>query len=162
MVKGVLHLSVDVDLIVLAKASGLNLSGEFEEWIRIRLGQVDNMEENNVDYDMEIAKLHQELARLQSKKQLSETKGMKVQEEVMVIDNIIDNALEFKTRIEDIPEKRFKGLIYLYNKKFHRVINGDQAKALLSDRIKERGLIVAEKPEHEKAFKIKFSDENEN
>jgi len=140
MSKGFLHLSIDTELLALAKSSKLNLSGEFEEWVRIRLNQ--NLDQEPlIDHDLEIAKHRQQIAKHESKKAIIKTAEMKEKEKIMVVDNMIDNHLELSNdKPEHVPEKRFKGLMFLFDKKFRIKLSDQEAKDILSNRIKERGL----------------------
>ena len=140
MAKSTLHLSIDSELLEIAKNMDLNLSSEFEEWIRIRAGQnVTDTIEKSKDYDKEYARLQLEMQKLQSQKELADKEEQKQSEILMLIDHTIDNELEI-TPAEQIPEKRAQGLAYLFKQKFKRDITIEEAMAMLSDRIKERGL----------------------
>lgn len=140
MAKPRLNLTIDADLLELAKASDLNLSAEFEEFLKIRLNQ--NLPDNEkIDFDKEYTRLQMELRKLESKKELVEKQDMKEQERLMVLDHAIDNELEIDScKVIDIPENRANGIVYLFKKKFNENLTSEQAKKLLSDRIKERGL----------------------
>lgn len=142
MSKSLLHLSIENDLKELAKKSNLNLSQEFEQWIRIRLNANIN-EDDNMDHDLEIAKLRQEISKLESQKELMAKQEMKDKEEEMIIDHAIDNEMESNKDIkpEDIPSKRSHGLVYLFNMKFRKSISDMEATNMIENRMKERGLL---------------------
>jgi len=147
MAKGVLHLSIEPELIELAKNSGLNLSQEFEEWIKIRLYKTDAGIKQE-DIDLKIAKYRQEIELLQSKQELQKTKEMLQQEQVMVIDGIIDNEINSAKltgkKIDDweiIADKRSNGLQYLFKKRFNKILTLIEAKELILNRLKDRDII---------------------
>jgi hypothetical protein len=145
MTKVMLHLSIEPEIIELAKSSGLNLSKEFEEWLRIRLNQFHN-EKPTVDIDLEVAKHHAEIVKLQSQKELSLKHESQDKEELMVIDEAIDNEIKFakdKNNMDwdKLIEERTHGIQFLFRKKFNKELNPLQAKEILEKRIKERGLM---------------------
>lgn len=140
MPKSFLHLSIDTDLLTLAKNSNINLSAEFEDFIKFRMGQ-ETKEVNNVNPDMEIAKLKQEIARMESIKVIKVSEEQKQKEHIMVLDLIIDNEIKY-TKPEEIAEKRFTGLQYLFKQKFNEKLPEGQAKELITKRLKERALIA--------------------
>ena len=129
MTKAKLNLSIDTDLLELAKNSTLNLSQEFEEWVKIRLINKSSIDIINVDYDLEKAKLLQELALLESKEEISKRQELKEKEEVMILKSFIDNIKEFDTlplKDDDLRTKA-NGLIFLFKQKLNKVIRTDQA-----------------------------------
>ena len=138
MAKGRLSLTVDHELVELAKNSNINLSAEFEEWIRIRLNK--HMEEDNeiVDYALERAKLQQQISLLASKEELAKNQEHKDKEELMILDGYVENILEFEPNgiKEDELIKRSHGLVFLFKSKLNKVISIDQAKELLRTKIK--------------------------
>jgi hypothetical protein len=140
MTKIMLHLSIEPEIVALAKASNINLSQEFEQWLKIRLNQVNNDNEPIIDTDFEIAKHEAEIIKLRTKKEVKQDLEFKAKEEIMVIDNQIDNLLEFKEDLKNITEERIHGIQFLFQKKFNKILNTLQAKELLENRIKERGL----------------------
>jgi hypothetical protein len=149
MVKGMLHLSIETDLIELAKQSGLNLSKEFEEWIKIRLGNIEE-DKPTINVDLEIAKHQAEIQKLKNQAEIIKTQEMKGQEEIMVIDQQIANMEEFregkewKDFINDSRygvESRIHGIQFLFQKKFNKVLNPLEAQELLENRLKERGFV---------------------
>jgi hypothetical protein len=139
--KNHLTLYIDNKLVNLAKVSNMNISNEFEQWLKVRLGQIHNDNEPIIDADLEIAKHEAEILKLRTKKEVKQDLEIKAKEEIMVIDNQIDNLLEFHEDLKNITEERIHGLQYLFQKKFNKVLNPLQAKELLENRIKERGLI---------------------
>lgn len=142
MPKSNLTLSIDTNLLVLARNSNINLSKEFEEWVKIRLNQPLDFEdgENIIDYDKRYAELKLELQKLELKKEAEKDKEAKDKEKEELIDHIIDNELEVTEAI-NIPEKRYIGLQFLYNKRFNINLNEQEAKDILFNRLQERGLI---------------------
>jgi hypothetical protein len=142
MSKVMLHLSIDPDLVNMAKASGMNLSGEFEEWIKIRLNQSnDNQLLQNQDTDKEIIKLQAEISKLQSKKEIEKEQSIQGSEEIMIIDDALENMKAFKESFEDPEDLRIHGLQFLFKKKFHKELNPLQARELLINRAKEKGFL---------------------
>ena len=141
MGKRQLNLYIDDELIELAKTNPNidSISKEFNEWLKFRVGQMSEPENVNVDYDKEVARLRQEISKLESKKAIKKTDEMKDKEKIMVVDHIIDNQLEYD-KPDVLPEKRFKGLMFLFDKKFRIKLSDQEAKDILSNRIKERGL----------------------
>lgn len=140
--KNHLTLYIDNELINIAKSINMNLSQEFEEWIRIRLNQ--NIEDKPIiDIELERAKLKAQLIQLDNIQEQDKLKIDKQKEEIMIIDNMIDNMIEYKEDLTNITDTRLQGLKFLYKKKFNKDINILEAKELLINRIKEKGLINA-------------------
>ena len=145
MPKSFLHLSIDTDLLTLAKQSDLNLSAEFENWVKIRLNQNDNMDEKaeNLDFDKEILRLKNEITRLQSKKELQKSEDLKAKELNDFLDYNIDNMLKNKAQNQTLEDKirdRVSGLKYLYKNKYRKNLNDTEIINMFLDRLKERGL----------------------
>lgn len=145
MTKAKLNLSIDTDLLEMAKQSNLNLSSEFEEWVRIRLNQ--NIEpfdtKPNINIDKEILRLNNEMKRLRSQRELEATQEMKDKELNMLLDHIIDNCNSYLKPSEKIEEsilKRINGFRYLYKNKYKKELTEPQATKMILNRIRERGL----------------------
>lgn len=136
MTKSTLHLTIETNLIEIAKASGLNLSQEFEEWIKIRLGQIDDGKPI-IDIDMEIAKYQAEIQKLKSQAELNKEIEFKGKEENMILDNSIDNMKQFEENLANPSDTRIHGIQFLMQKKFNKILNPLEAKELLLKRIKE-------------------------
>jgi hypothetical protein len=149
--KGLLHLSVDNDLVNLAKSSNYNLSQEFEDWIRIRLNQTNN---NNpvIDIDKEVARYHMEIQKLLSKKELEQEQKNIENEKKMVIDNYINNLIKFKEETDspsytdhftykDLIDKEIHGLIFLFKKKFNIDLSVNDSREIITNALKEKGLL---------------------
>jgi hypothetical protein len=158
--KNHLTLYIRNDIKELAKNSGLNLSKEFEEWIKIRLGKMDEIK-NDIDIDLEVAKHHAEIVKLQSQKELQTKQDFKDKEEDMVLDNIIDDMekerttktdkyriiLEWKDFINHEiygVDSHIHGIQFLFKKKFNKDLNPSEAKDLILKRLKEKGFIKEE------------------
>jgi post-segregation antitoxin (ccd killing protein) len=145
MTKSTLHLTIETNLIEQAKLSDLNLSAEFEEWIKIRLGNI-NEDKPLINTDLEIAKHMAEIQKLKNQAEIQEEQKSQEQEEVMVIDGIIDNELSTtkkdhpETTWDTIIEDRIHGVQFLFQKKFHKQLNPLESKEFLENRLKERGL----------------------
>lgn len=135
MPKTQLHLSIDSNLHELAKNSNLNLSAEFEEWVRVRLVRHTEIETENIDYGLEKAKLIQELALLESKEELALKQESKEKEEKMIIDNIIENMKEFKQFSDEDIKTRARGLVFLFKKKLNKIITLEQANKIIVERL---------------------------
>lgn len=139
-----LHLTIDADLLDYAKkmkGETINsLSEEFEEWLKIRINQ-DIKTDETFDYDKEYTRIQMELKKLESKKEMKNNQEMKDKEKLAVIDLTIDNEIKY-TKPEEIANKRFVGLKYLFNQKFNEKLTDIQAIELLNNRLKERGLIA--------------------
>lgn len=147
MAKSLLHLSIDTDLLSLAKQSNLNLSSEFESWIKIRINQMDNMNESensNLDIDREMLRLRNELTRLQNEKERQASEEMKQKELNGFLDYNLEiinkNKKENQTLEEKITE-RVNGLKYLYKNKYHKLLTDTKIIKLFVDRAKEKGLL---------------------
>lgn len=131
-----INLSLDKDIYDIAINSGLNLSQEFEEWIKIRMNQTE--ENNNEDVDLLIAKTQAELSRLQSRKEIVKTEVQKAKEEVMIIDDMIEDMKKFEET--EVSDMRIHGIQFLFKKKFNKTLNPLEAKELIENRISERNL----------------------
>jgi hypothetical protein len=144
MSKAQLTLYLDSDLKALAKAKfPRGLSKEFEEWIRIRLEQPIDIKDGMPiqDYALEIAKHQSEIQKLRTEAENKKEFEATQTEENMVVDNMIDNMIEYKEDLNNIIEQRIHGLQFLIQRKFHKSLNPLQTKELLEKRIKERGLV---------------------
>jgi hypothetical protein len=143
MAKQTLHLSIDNNLVDIAKSMNINLSAEFEQWIRIRLNQNDIIDDKNdiiIDKDKEIAVHMSEIKKLQSQKELQKEVEERKSEESMIIDQQIDNMKLFNEDLTNPSIERIHGMQFLFRKKFNKELNSLQSKDLLLNRIKERGL----------------------
>jgi hypothetical protein len=143
MNKGVLHLSISPDLIERAKNSNMNLSEEFESWLKIRLNQT-NKAANNQDIDKEISKLQMEILNLNNQKDQKVKAEMQDKEELIVIDYQIDDMVKFKDNLEEPDPLRIKGLQFLLKSKFNKDLNPLEARELLINRAKERNLLKSD------------------
>ncbi len=131
MGKGRLSLTVDNNLVELAKNSGLNLSAEFEEWVKIRLGkQIEQIREVK-DFNLEKAKLLQDLALLESQEELAKKEENKQKEEEMIINSYIENVKEFLPQDDDDWNKRYDGLVFIMKRKLKKDITREQAKKII-------------------------------
>lgn len=133
-------LYIDNDLVTLAKSSNMNLSAEFEEWIKIRLGKMGDETKKVCDPENEILRMRAEIQKLESQKELYLKEQNKEKEINMVLDGYIDNMIEFKEDLTNPSDSRTHGVQFLMQKKFHQIIGPLEAKELLLNRIKERGL----------------------
>ena len=133
MAKGRLSLTVDSELVELAKNSNLNLSAEFEEWVRIRLQQNIAKDIEHTDYPLEKAKLIQQISLLESREALSQRQGLKDKEEKMILDNFISNIKEFDILPLNDNDLglRVRGLIFLYKQKINKKITTEEATELI-------------------------------
>lgn len=140
MSKVMLHLSIDSDLREWAKISGMNLSAEFEEWIRIKRGMnMSDIENNKVDYDKEYTRLQMELRELESKKELAARQSDLQERKNLQIDRAIDQCLK-DFPIDQVAEQRKHGIVYIWKSAFNENITEDEALQILENRIKERNL----------------------
>lgn len=138
-----LTLYIPSDLKKIAKASGLNLSQEFTEFMRIRLNQMP-IETESIDYEKKAAMLKQELSicenKIKAQEEIKDKMDSIDSEKNLVIDHAIDNQLMYD-KAQDIAEKRFVGIKYLWKQKFNENITDDEAKELIIQRLRKRGLI---------------------
>lgn len=140
-----LTLYIPSELKRLAKASGLNLSAEFTEWIKIRLNQMP-IENESIDYEKKAAALKQELSICENKIKAQEEVKNKIEqlenEKAEVLNGIIDrnNALTFPQKPIELLEKT-SGIKYFWKQKFNEVISDEEAKEMLRQQLIERGLI---------------------
>lgn len=144
MTKAKINLSIDADLYEFIKNykavnTDFNISQELEEWIRIKMGHQNN-ETEIVDYDKEKARLLMELRQLESKEELAKREDEKEDMKIKTIDHAIDNAIKFGKKIEEIPDDRKNGVAFLFKSRYNVDITPLEAKELLENRIKERGL----------------------
>lgn len=143
-----IHLTIDSDLyehIMTYKAlhKDFSISEKLEEWIRIVINEHDD-EPETLNYDSEKAKLLLELKKLESKKELHERTDEREKEITEVIDRQIDNCLEYLKPSEkpsDVPDMRKVGLTFMLKSRFKKQINPLEAKDMIENRMKERGLI---------------------
>lgn len=146
--KNHLTLYIDSDLVSIAKSSGLNLSQEFEQWIKIRMNKIES-ESPIIDKQLEIAKHKSEIQKLESMVEQDKQIEMKQKEETMIVDNMIDNIIEIememdmnkgKKLIDLITDAKVSGIQFLFKKKFNKNLTPVEAKQLLENRIIERGI----------------------
>ena len=138
MSKSQLHLSIDSDLKELAKNSNLNLSQEFEEWVRIRLQRNIAEDIKYTDYPLEKAKLIQEIALLESREELSKREELKEKEETMILKSFLDNIKEFDNLPlnDDNLTKRTTGLIFIFKQRLNKIITTEQAQNMIKEGLK--------------------------
>lgn len=151
MAKNHLTLYIDTTLTELAKGSGMNLSQEFEEWIRIRMNQ-SQKEEEGIDIPMEIAKRKEEIMRLEQKEKVKETKISEEQEKDQFINKVVDNFLIWEKRKDrgEFQSKTFdksneldtsiRQLQFVFKKRLNIILNSLIAKDLILNKFKERGI----------------------
>lgn len=147
MAKAQLHLSIDLDLHQAAKNSNLNLSAEFEEFLKFRLKQASNINISDVDYDLEIAKHKQEIESLLRKKSVKTSDQEQLKELNAMLDRAIDNSAKFLKEgetVKDIPHLRAQGITYLYKQKYKKEISNKEAATMLEKRINERDLLESD------------------
>lgn len=136
-----LHLSIEPSLIELAKSSGLNLSSEFESWIKIRVGNMDNEVNNKEDTEILIAKHRAEIQRLQSQAEQEKEKANEVSAEINTLDYNIDDMVKFKENFDNPEDSRIHAIQFLFKKRYNKTLSILEAKELLINRAKDRGLI---------------------
>lgn len=141
MTKGALTLSIDTEILEMARKSDINISQTVEDILRSVLQQSVAVDEPAINIDAEVAKHMMEIKRLQTKAELMHEQADKNKEEIMIVDNMIDNMVQFKDPLNPVPDSRAHGLTFLFNKRLHKQITQLQAKEMLENRIKERGLI---------------------
>ena len=141
MAKPRLSLTIEQNLLDLAKASGLNLSAEFEEFLRIRLNAKEVIEnKGHVDLDNEIAQHEEALIILKNKRSLVDINKSIKDQINYTLDYAIDSALEQGNKLEDLAVNRSRGVSYILTRKLNKSYSELDAQKLLEDRIKERGL----------------------
>ena len=131
MAKSRLSLTVDHDLVELAKGSGINLSAEFEQWIKIRLNKQLEPDKIARDFNLEKSKLLQDLRLLESQEEMTQRQEQTQKESDMVIGSYIENVKEFPPKTEDEWNVRYDGLIYILKKKLKKEITRAEAKKLI-------------------------------
>lgn len=150
MAKVHINLSLDSDIYELSKTMNLNLSEEFEQWIRIRMNQYNKDEEQaKVNTELEIAKHIAEIKKLQTQAEMEKEQKDKEDRETKFIDYTIDNINSIELSIESnkgksieelIDDSKIHGIQFIFKKKFNKTLDYLQAKELILNRIKERGL----------------------
>lgn len=147
-----LHLSIEPEILELAKASGLNLSNEFEQWIRIRMNKSFKEDNKAIDLDIERAKALQRIKDIDAMAQARQNESNKEQLEIQALDEYIDYLKEKDKSINDGSKHEkhitneederlnLHGIVFLYKHKFNQNITMEQAKLILDKRLKERGL----------------------
>ena len=120
-----LHLSIDPNIVSLAKASNINLSNEFEQWLKIRLNQQDIKPQ--VDIELEKAKLKAELDRLNT----LETEGREKKDEETLINDAVDHILNTEGYDDS---NRIHGVQWIIKKRFGKTITEEQAVELIEKR----------------------------
>ena len=137
--KNHLTLYIDNDLVNMAKNSNMNLSAEFEEWIRIRLNQSEEIKPIE-NIPMEIAKLQSEIHRLENLKTISIEKQTIEKEQDNSLDIIIDNMKVMNEELLNPNDAKIHGVQFIFKKRYNKILNPLQAKELLLKRIKDRNL----------------------
>lgn len=150
--KKTLHLSIDSNLTDLAKTSGLNLSQEFEEWIRIRLNQNNDLNPT-VDTEMEIAKHKSEILRLEQEAKVQKTREMEDSEREALIEKATNALLNWKKQKDagEFQDRHFdwnreidtyaKQLQFVFKKRLNINLNNLlEARELIIKKLKEKGI----------------------
>lgn len=101
----------------------------------------NDVTENKKDTELLIAEHLAEIKRLQSQAEVEKEKKDKGSEENTTIDFQIDNMVEYKESLTEPDQARVTGLQFLFKKRYNKILNPLQAKDLLVNRAKERGLI---------------------
>lgn len=142
--KNHLTLYVDSDLVQLAKTSKLNLSKEFEDWIKIRLNQFENGDKTMTqeESDKLIAEHLAEISRLKANKEIIQEKEDKYKEEEEVITEIAKNINEVDVNkrglsYNDAIEEHLNAVVYIFKKRFNKDIDTLQAKDLIIAKLNE-------------------------
>lgn len=159
MSKANVTLYIDSELKDFAIQSGLNLSKEFEEWIRIRVNKFE-VEKTAEDPDLIIAQHRAEIMKLETQKEQRSNMEMKKKEEDMVLDNSVDNLIECSMAEENarkegrtyISERAFEwneqillkatGLVFLFKKKFNKKLDVSEAKEMILAKLRDKGIKV--------------------
>lgn len=131
MAKPSLHITISPELIDIAKNSNINLSQEFEQWLKIRLSQSTAVV---VDYNLEISKRQEEIEILKAKSQLQDKVKSKEDQRTRLIDSIINGQSNI------ILSERWKGLQGILRDRMNEILTDEEARSLLNNRLKERGL----------------------
>jgi FtsZ-binding cell division protein ZapB len=143
MPKTHIDLSIDSDVYVIAKTLRINLSNEFEQWIRIRTNTYEEKTEIQ-NIDVEIAKRQAEIEELKRKDEMLKSKQQQEKDEQeslsRVIDNMItaheDKEINWQTHIQ----MSASGVQLLYKRRFNRYITFKEAVELLEAKLKEKGI----------------------
>lgn len=143
MPKSQAHLSIDTELLLLAKSLKINLSSEFEQWIRIRVNALDEKIETK-DLGLEIAKHKEAIIEIEKTLETKESIEQQQKEENIslnkVIDNMIDShdekGIDWNTHIQ----MSASGVQLLYKRRFNRYITFKEAVELLESKLKEKGI----------------------
>lgn len=152
-IKCVLQLYINSNLKRIAKQSGLNLSQEFEEWIKIRLNQYEK-EKNDIDIPLEIAKHKEEILKLEQESKVQQTQISEEKQKEALINKVVDDFLIWKQRVDkgEFRNKMFswnkeldtsiRQLQFIFKKKLNLILNSLVAKDLILNKLKEKGFDI--------------------
>lgn len=155
MPKNHLTLYIDTELIDLAKATGMNISAEFNEWMKIRMNKLEENKEEPKDVDMLIAEHRAEIMKLQSQAEIKAMQSEKDKEINIIISDVVDNILKEKKDGDaegqgqlvgmtwpQIITYRSTGLMFLVKKRMNKILTLTEAEQILTDEIKKRGIEI--------------------
>jgi hypothetical protein len=161
--KCVLSLYIDSDLKKLAKQSGLNLSNEFETWLKIRVGNMDNIGNEKIeDTELLIAEHFSEIKRLQTKAEIEKEQKDKGSEEQNSLDGMIDDMVKFRENLTNPTDQRVHGVQFIFKKRYNKFVNPLEAKDMLLSRIKERGITEQPKEEQPEVIEEELIEDSEH
>lgn len=155
MPKNHLTLYIDTELIDLAKATGMNISAEFNEWMKIRMNKLEENKKEPKDVDMLIAEHRAEIMKLQSQAEIKAMQSEKDKEINIIISDVVDNILKEKKDGDaegqgqlvgmtwpQIITYRSTGLMFLVKKRMNKILTLTEAEQILTDEIKKRGIEI--------------------
>lgn len=144
MPKSQLHLSVETDLLELAKNMGINLSNEFENWIKIRVNQKEATNTKE-ELDLEIAKHKEAILMLENQNSEKERLEKQFKEEDSTISNIADNEIANKNKDmkwKQVIAIRASGIMAIWRRRFNKYLTMSQAITMLEEKLKAKGIDI--------------------
>ena len=140
-----LNISLENDVYEIAKNMNINLSNEFERWIKIRLGQREETKEE--DLTLEIAKHKEAIATIEAKSiEQNRMKELNAKEDLM-IEQIVNNMINDKNEDslwKDIINLRALGLQTIWARRFNKRLTTPQACDLITNKLIEKGIDLNE------------------
>lgn len=141
-----INLSMERDVYELAKAFNINLSKEFEEWIKIRANSdIETKEEN---FDIQLAKHKEAILYIEKRKQIQNESVNRLNEENevvnMIVKRLIENHIEQNLNWKDDIRMHGSGLQAIYKRRFNKLISINEAFEILENKLKEKGVNINE------------------
>lgn len=145
MPKTHIDLSIDSDIYQIAKTLRINLSSEFEQWIRIRTNTYEEKPDVQ-NIDIEIAKRQTEIEDLKRKDEMMKSKlqhDIDEKESISkVIENMINGHADKEVNWNTHIQMAAPGLQLLFKRRFNKYLTFKESVEILQKNLCENGIDI--------------------